>query len=79
MKQIARDHRATVNDVLLAITAGGLRGLLSSRCEPVDEVRVDVPVTLRPAQARARARGNLVGQMIVPLPVGEPDPVAGSP
>jgi hypothetical protein len=40
----AVDH-ATVYDVLLTITAGGLRGLLRSRAEPVDDltVRVDVP------------------------------------
>src|SRR5205814_4099741 len=76
VKQIAHTHRATVNDVLLAVTAGGLRSLLYSRGEPVDEctVRIDVPITLRPVDARAHARGNLVGQMIVPLPVGVPDP-----
>jgi WS/DGAT/MGAT family acyltransferase len=74
VEQIGRAHRATVNDVLLAAIAGGLRALLRGRAEPVDEVRIDVPVTLRPADDRARARGNLIGQMIVPLPVGEPDP-----
>jgi WS/DGAT/MGAT family acyltransferase len=74
VERIARAHRATVNDVLLAAIAGGLRALLGGRAEPVDEVRIDVPVTLRPADARARARGNLIGQMLVPLPVGEPDP-----
>ena len=72
--RIARTHRATVNDVLLAIIAGGLRGLFTSRGERVDEVRIDVPVTLRTEQTRARARGNLIGQMIVTLPVGESDP-----
>ena len=76
VEQIARTHRATVNDVLLAAIAGGLRGMLRSRREPVTEVRMDVPVTLRPADARARARGNLIGQMIVPLPVDEPGPSA---
>lgn len=35
VQQIAHGHHATVNDVLLAITAGGLRGLLRSRGEPV--------------------------------------------
>jgi len=76
VKQIAHAHHATVNDVLLAITAGGLRGLLRSRAEPVDglTVRVDVPVTLRPAQQRDQARGNLIGQFVVSLPVAVPDP-----
>ena len=47
--QIAQAHGATVNDVLLAGTAGGLRALLSGRGELTDDlvVRVDVPVTLR--------------------------------
>jgi WS/DGAT/MGAT family acyltransferase len=76
VKQIAHTHQATINDVLLTVTAGGLRGLLRSRGEPVDDliVRIDVPVTLRPAQERAQARGNLIGQMIVPLPIGVADP-----
>jgi len=76
VKKIAHGHGAKANDVLLAVTAGGLRGLLRSRGEPVEHLvlPVYVPVTLRQAQARAQARGNLVGQMVVPLPVGEPDP-----
>jgi WS/DGAT/MGAT family acyltransferase len=76
VKRIAHSHGAKANDVLLAVTAGGLRGLLRSRGEPVEHLvlPVYVPVTLRRAQARAQARGNLVGQMVIPLPVGEPDP-----
>jgi hypothetical protein len=34
---------------------------------------VYVPVTLRQGQ-RAQARGNLIGQMVVPLPLGVSDP-----
>jgi WS/DGAT/MGAT family acyltransferase len=75
VKQIARAHDAKVNDVLLAVTAGGLRGLLSSRGERVDDLLlpVYVPVTLRRPQHRAQARGNLIGQMLVPLPIGTTD------
>jgi diacylglycerol O-acyltransferase / wax synthase len=75
VKQIAHTHGATVNDVLLAVTAGGLRALLRSRGELVSDliVRIDVPVTLRPRQARDHARGNLIGQMLVALPVGVSD------
>ena len=43
IKQIAHTHRATVNDVLLTVTAGGLRGLLRSRGEPVDDVMFTRP------------------------------------
>jgi WS/DGAT/MGAT family acyltransferase len=76
VKDVAHGHGATVNDVLLAITAGGLRALLVSRGEALDSagVRVYVPVTLRPAEGREQARGNLIGQMVVPLPVGTADP-----
>jgi diacylglycerol O-acyltransferase / wax synthase len=76
IKVIAKAHEAKVNDVLLAITAAGLRGLLRGRREPVEDLvlPVYVPVTLRQPQQRAHARGNLIGQMIIPLPVGTSDP-----
>lgn len=75
VKQVAHGYGATVNDVLLAATAGGLRALLRSRGEPVDDlaVRVYVPVTLRRGQL-GRALGNLISQMVVPLPLGGSDP-----
>jgi len=76
VKEIAHRHHATVNDVLLTVTAGGLRALLSGRGEPVRDgsVRVGVPVTLRAPADRAEARGNLVGQFMLPLPVAVADP-----
>jgi diacylglycerol O-acyltransferase / wax synthase len=77
IRDVARTSDATVNDVLLTVTAGGLRGLLSSRGEPVDgvTVRIYVPVSLH-QEAGAQTRGNLIGQMAVPLPIGIADPVA---
>ncbi len=74
-RRIGRDHDATVNDVLLAVTAGGLRKLLLSRGEPVEgvTVRIYVPVTLR-RRLRGAEQGTRIAQMVVPLPVGEPDP-----
>ena len=76
VRRIGRAHDATVNDILLAATAGGLRALLVSRGEPVDglEVRIYVPVTLR-RRLRGGEQGTQIAQMVVPLPVGEPDPV----
>lgn len=76
VKEIAHRYDATVNDVLLAVTAGGVRGLLRSRGEPTEDVRVPiiVPVSLRQAQLRGDARGNLIGQTVVPLPIGVSDP-----
>ena len=75
IKGVARTSDATVNDVLLTVTAGGLSGLLNSRDEPVEGVlRIYVPVSLH-REPRAQARGNLIGQMVVPLPIAVSDPV----
>ena len=74
-KRVAHANGATVNDVLLALTAAGLRGLLAGRGELTVDLAlpVYVPVTLRPAEHRDQARGNMIGQSVVALPVGEPD------
>jgi diacylglycerol O-acyltransferase len=76
IKDIAHHYDAKVNDVLLTVTAAGLRGLLQSRGEPVEHLTVPiyVPVTLRQPQHRDQARGNKIGDMVVPLPLGESDP-----
>lgn len=75
VKEVAHAHDAKVNDVLLAVTAGALRELLRHRGEPVEDVivRLAVPVSLRQGQGE-QARGNLVGEMVVPLPIGVSDP-----
>jgi diacylglycerol O-acyltransferase / wax synthase len=75
IKKVAHTSNATVNDVLLTVTAGGLRALLNNRGEPVEEVlRIYVPVSLH-HEPRAQARGNLIGQMVVPVAIGVSDPV----
>ncbi|WP_202918506.1 wax ester/triacylglycerol synthase family O-acyltransferase [Streptomyces cavernae] len=75
-KQIAHDHDAKLNDVLMTAVAGGLRELLCGREESVEDLvlRAFVPVSLHREQP-GRARGNQNGMMFVPLPVGEADPV----
>ena len=75
VKRVARAHRATINDVLLAVTAGGLRALLRSRGEPVDDttVRIYVPVSLRRGMPGPQ-QGNLIAQMAVAHDLGAPDP-----
>jgi len=77
VKQIAHTHHATVNDVLLAVAAGGLRALLHSRAEPVEDItaRIYVPVSQR-RSGPGPQQGNQVAQMVVPLFLGEPDPGA---
>ncbi len=76
VKQIAHAHHAKVNDVVLAAVAGGLRQLLEGRGEDVQELvlRVMVPISLHHEQP-GQARGNQDGIMLVPLALGEPDPV----
>jgi diacylglycerol O-acyltransferase len=76
VKRVGRDHGATVNDVLLAAVAGGARALLRGRGEPVGRTpfRAMVPVSLR-RDERGRPEGNLLGSIVVPLPVDTADPV----
>jgi WS/DGAT/MGAT family acyltransferase len=74
-KQIAHAHHATVNDVVLTAVAGGLRQLLASRGEDVHGLvqRAMVTISLHHEQP-GQAQGNKPGWMMVPLPLGEPDP-----
>jgi WS/DGAT/MGAT family acyltransferase len=72
VRTIAHAHDATVNDVLLALTAGGLRAVLRGRGEPVEDttLRTYVPVSLRPRRDGPQ-QGNLIAQMAVPLAMRE--------
>jgi WS/DGAT/MGAT family acyltransferase len=75
-KQVAHAHHATVNDVVLCTIAGGARALLAGRGElqrPL-VLKVSVAASIR-APASASQAGNLVGILLVPLPVGEEDPI----
>ncbi len=76
MKEIKRRLGGSVNDVVLASTAGGLRELLRSRGEalPVQGLRAMVPVNIRSATERL-ALGNRVTSLFVHLPVAEADPL----
>jgi diacylglycerol O-acyltransferase / wax synthase len=74
-RQVAHAHRATVNDVVLAAVAGGLRELLTSRGEGVEGLVQRAMVTIsRHGEEPGGAQGNKPGWMMVPLPVGETDP-----
>jgi diacylglycerol O-acyltransferase / wax synthase len=65
---------ATINDVLVAATAGALRRYLIDRGEDVSEleIRVAVPVNLRPPDS-AGDLGNQFGLVFLPLPIGIDD------
>jgi WS/DGAT/MGAT family acyltransferase len=76
-KRIKRYHDTTVNDVVLAVVAGGLRNWLLMRGESVrtsTTLRAMVPVSVRGAE-QAGAAGNHVAAYLVDLPIGEPSPV----
>ena len=76
VKAISRAHGGTVNDVVLAVVAGGLRHYLSSRGEDVDSLRVRalVPVSVRDDSERMLL-GNRVAALFVDLPVNVADAV----
>ncbi len=67
----------TVNDVVLAISAGSIRKWLIKRGIDTDglELRAMVPVSVRSDDERGQL-GNKLATMRAPLPVYEPDPVA---
>jgi WS/DGAT/MGAT family acyltransferase len=74
-KAIKNAHDCKINDVVLAVVAGGLRQLLMSRGESVDglTMRAMVPVSVRDPSQRM-TYGNQVSMMAADLPVGEADP-----
>jgi WS/DGAT/MGAT family acyltransferase len=77
VKQVARAHDATVNDVALAVVAGALRRHLSSAEQEVSRLTAVVPVNLRPLDQPFDPRvGNQFGLAFVRLPVDQPDPTA---
>ena len=76
IKALKKRHGGTVNDVVLALSAGGLRHLLLSRGDeiPDRDLRAQVPVNIR-SQDKEHALGNELTSLFVELPVGEPDPM----
>lgn len=67
---------ATVNDVVLAVVAGGLGHLLRSRGEDTAGrvVRAVIPVSTR-TEDQHFTYGNMIAAMVADLPVGEEDPI----
>ncbi len=79
------DHRAirearggTVNDVILATLAGGLRGWLMARAESMSGVRTIkaiVPMSVIDDDLEATSLGSQITGHLVHLPVSEPSPL----
>lgn len=74
VKEVAHAHGGKVNDVVLALWAGGLRELLVSRGEPVAGVEPTVGMAVSTRSAGDATIDNQVGTAVFPLPVAEPDP-----
>lgn len=74
LKAIKNRLGGSLNDVVLAATAGGLRRLLRERGEELPEVglRAMVPVNIR-TDADRLAMGNRISSLFVHLPVAESD------
>ncbi|HEY5144980.1 MAG TPA: wax ester/triacylglycerol synthase family O-acyltransferase [Solirubrobacteraceae bacterium] len=76
VKEVRERLGGTVNDVVLALCAGGLRHLLLSRDAtlPADSLRAQVPVNIR-SEDREHALGNELTSLFVDLPLAEEDPL----
>ena len=72
VKTIKRRFGTTVNDVLLAATAGALRSLAHERGDAVPEIKAMVPVSV---QAPSERWGNRLVFLFISLPTTEPDPL----
>ncbi len=76
LKAMRRGSEATVNDVILSVSAGALRRAFERRGEPVPErVVALVPMSVRRPDEELEL-GNRIATLLVSLPVGERDPAA---
>ena len=77
VKATGKRLNATINDVLLTCAAGALRRYLIETGEDVTHavLHAAVPVNLRPLDKPVRELGNQFGLVMVPLPVGQQDPM----
>lgn len=74
LKATKNAYRTTINNVVLAASAGALRRYFQRQGEPlVDGMRAMVPVSVR-LDAEKGALGNQVSAIYPVLPIGEADP-----
>jgi len=75
VRQIRKSTGATVNDVVMAICAGGLRNWLSANdCLPDKPPTASIPVSIRDDSTKG-ALGNQVSMIITELPTDVDDPL----
>ncbi len=71
----SRPGHVTVNDVLLAGVAGGLRRWLAAAGKRLPRLRAQIPVSLHHRDEARSELGNRDSFLNVDLPVSEPDPL----
>nr|WP_246284323.1 wax ester/triacylglycerol synthase family O-acyltransferase [Nocardioides perillae] len=77
-RRVREVHGGTVNDVVLATVAGGLRGWLMTRRESMGglrRLRAVVPMSVIDDELEATSLGTQIAGHLVDLPIGEPSPV----
>ncbi len=74
LKQVKRAFGTTLNDVVLAVSAGALAGYLSERGQEPRRLKTMVPVNVRD-QRNDGELGNRISFLFLDLPCDEPDPV----
>jgi diacylglycerol O-acyltransferase / wax synthase len=73
LKTIGRPMGASVNDVLLAASAGGMRSFMRSHDRDPVPLKTMVPVNVR--EGETAELGNRISFVFVDLPCDEPDPI----
>jgi diacylglycerol O-acyltransferase / wax synthase len=77
-RKVRAGHGGSVNDVVLATIAGGLRAWLMSRTESMGglrQIRAVVPVSVIDEELEATSLGTQIAAHFVDLPIGEPSAV----
>jgi WS/DGAT/MGAT family acyltransferase len=74
LRAVGSSFGATINDVVLAASTGGVRRLLELRAEQPVPLKAMVPVNVR-VPGNDDDLGNQISFMFVDLPCDEPDPV----
>ncbi|HEY1277940.1 MAG TPA: wax ester/triacylglycerol synthase family O-acyltransferase [Thermoleophilaceae bacterium] len=73
LRHVKRAFGATINDVVLAVAAGGVRRFLERRGESAPRLKAMVPVNVR-SRGAAGELGNRISFLFMELPCDEPDP-----
>ncbi|WP_290512517.1 wax ester/triacylglycerol synthase family O-acyltransferase [Aeromicrobium sp.] len=77
-RRVREQHGGTINDVILAVITGGIRGWMLTRAEPVTaktSFRAMVPMSVVAEDGLPTSLGSKVRGHLLSLPVGESNPV----